>query len=142
MKTRQTETPAYAHARQNAIVSLTNLSDNFQRMLSEPQQPGEASPIHQFVIANHMLTGHIAALSTEEVAGGHSESAELEEMARSITAELQSAEDNLRDTHSRTDDKPVLRAPLANQSLVQLSMIFALAHDIRKISGRLIAVPS
>lgn len=135
--TNETETPAYALARQDAIVSLTNLSDNFQRMLSEPQQTGDATPIHQFVIANHMLTGHIAALSDEQLSPTHIESSELEEMAKAISYELQCAEDNLRTAHAQTDLKPDASAPLASQSLTQLSMIFALAHDIRKIAARL-----
>lgn len=136
LKTGQSETTAYALARQDAIVSLTNLSDNFQRILSEPQQTREATPIHQFVIANHMLTGHIAALSDEEISHDVAETPELEEMAKAISYELQCAEDNVRHSHARTDLTPV-GAPLANQSLTQLSMIYGLAHDIRKISARL-----
>jgi uncharacterized membrane protein YccC len=141
VKSRRTETPAYAHARQDAIVSLTNLSDNFQRMLSEPQQNGKASAIHQFVIANHMITGHIAALSTEKIVQP-AEKTDMEEIAKTISAELQSAEDNLRDPRSQTDDKSNPPTLLSKQSLTQLSMIFALAHDIRKISYRLSSVKS
>lgn len=137
VRTKQTETQAYALARQDAIVSLTNLSDNFQRILSEPQQTGEATPIHQFVIANHMLTGYIAALSDEELTHDVGDTPELEEMAKAITSELQCAEDNIRHSHARTDLSAAIDAPLANQSLTQLSMIHALAHDIRKISARL-----
>lgn len=137
LKKNETETPAYAHARQDAIVSLTNLSDNFQRMLSEPKQTSQATPIHQFVIANHMLTGHIAALSNEEWSAGHGDTNELEEMSKAISYELQCAEDNIRDTHCQTDLKPDESIPLTKQSLTQLSMIFALAHDIRKVSARL-----
>ncbi len=137
LNTENSGTTAYALARQNAIVSLTNLSDNFQRMLSEPQQPANASFIHQFVIANHMLTGYIAALSDESLSGGRSESSELELVSRAITYELQCAEDNLQNTHSRTGLDPATENPLAIQTLTQLSMIFALAHDIRRIAARL-----
>jgi uncharacterized membrane protein YccC len=137
VKSKQSETPAYVVARQEAIVCLTNLSDNFQRMLSEPQQPQNASPIHQFVIANHMLTGHIAALSDESIAPGRNEGHELEELSKAISYELQCAEDNLRHSHSRTDLHASVDPPLSIQSLTQLSMIFDLAHDIRKISARL-----
>ena len=137
VRTKQAETPAYVLARQDAIVSLTNLSDNFQRILSEPQQTDEATPIHQFVIANHMLTGHIAALSDEEITHDVAETPELEEMAKAITYELQCAEDNIRHSHARTDLSLTTEAPLANQSLAQLSMIHALAHDVRKISARM-----
>src|SRR5690606_36852300 len=34
-------TTKYESARQDAVVALTNLSDNFQRMLAEPRQSGE-----------------------------------------------------------------------------------------------------
>lgn len=132
-----TETPAYGLARQDAIVSLTNLSDQFQRMLSEPEQSAQATPIHQFVIANHMLTGHIAALSDEPLPAGAGSSDELEEMARAITYELQCAEDNLRGTHTLTDLNESAHAPLESQALTQLSMTHGLAKDIRKITARL-----
>ena len=139
LKTGQTRTPAYALARQEAIVSLTNLSDAFQRILSEPGQPARATPLHQFVIANHMLTGHIAALSDEELSADKAESPELEEMSKAITSELQCAEDNLRHIQARTDLDPLTEAPLENQSLTHLAMIFSLARDVRKISARLTA---
>ncbi len=141
LKTNQMRTPAYALVRQDAIVSLTNLSDNFQRILSEPGQSAQATPLHQFVIANHMLTGHIAALSNEELSADRAESPELEEMSKAITSELQCAEDNLRHIQARTDLNPVMEAPLENQSLTHLSMIFSLAREIRKISGRLSTTP-
>lgn len=51
-------------ARKNALVALANLSDAFNRMLSEPksQQKG-VEILHQFVVLNHMLTSYIATLS-------------------------------------------------------------------------------
>ena len=130
-------TTAYALARQDAIVCLTNLSDNFQSMLSEPEQSAHGSHIHQFVIANHMLTGHIAALSDESFPPGGTESTELEDLSKAISNELQSAEDNLRHTHSKTDLSPQPDKKLSMQSLTQMSIIFDLAHDIRKISARM-----
>lgn len=137
LKNKHNRTPAYALARQDAIVSLTNLSDNFQRMLSEPGQPANATPVHQFVIANHMLTGHIAALSDEHLPPDMAESPELEEMSKAITGELQSAEDNLRHVQAATDLNPLMEAPLASQSLTHLSMVYALARDIRRICASL-----
>lgn len=134
LHSKQSQTQAYVLARQNAIVSLTNLSEDFQRMLAEPEQAREATPIHQFVIANHMLTGYIAALSDEKLSG--SVNPELEQMSKSVTYELQCAEDNLRHSHSKTDLNPSDEVPLAIQSLTQLSMIYALARDIRKITAR------
>ncbi len=51
-------------ARKNALVALANLSDTFNRMLSEPktQQKG-VEILHQFVVLNHTLTSYIATLS-------------------------------------------------------------------------------
>jgi len=51
-------------ARKNALVALANLSDAFNRMLSEPksQQKGSEA-LHQFVVLNHILTSYIATLS-------------------------------------------------------------------------------
>lgn len=57
-------------ARKNALVALANLSDAFNRMLSEPksQQKG-IKQIHKFVVLNHMLTSYIAGLSAYLKAG-------------------------------------------------------------------------
>jgi uncharacterized membrane protein (TIGR01666 family) len=50
-------------ARKNALVSLANLSDAFNRMLSEPKsKQKEIEHLHQFVVLNHRLTSHIATL--------------------------------------------------------------------------------
>lgn len=51
-------------ARKNALVALANLSDAFNRMLSEPktQQQG-IEMLHQFVVLTHTITSYIAALS-------------------------------------------------------------------------------
>lgn len=50
--------------RKNAFVALANLSDAFNRMLSEPKQKQLGiKEISQFVVLNHRLTSHIATLS-------------------------------------------------------------------------------
>ncbi len=51
-------------ARKQAFVSLANLGDNFQRMISEPKnkQP-KLALYHQFVVTSHTLTSYIASLS-------------------------------------------------------------------------------
>lgn len=55
---------SYKIARKDAFVALANLSDIFQRMLSEPksQQP-KLPQYHQFVTTSHMLSSYIASLS-------------------------------------------------------------------------------
>ncbi|WP_018676168.1 FUSC family protein [Riemerella columbina] len=54
----------YRLLRKNAIIALANLSDNFQRMLSDPKtQQKKLEDIHQFVTTSHLLTAYIASLS-------------------------------------------------------------------------------
>lgn len=54
----------YKISRKEAFVALANLSDTFQRMISEPKSQTKYLPqYHQFVAANHMLSSHIASLS-------------------------------------------------------------------------------
>ena len=54
----------YKLSRKNAFVALANLSDAFNRMLSEPKSKQKnIRDLHQFVVSNHMLTSHIATLS-------------------------------------------------------------------------------
>lgn len=50
--------------RKDAIISLANLSDNFQRMLSDPKhQQTKLELVHQFVNTSHMATAYIASLA-------------------------------------------------------------------------------
>lgn len=50
-------------ARKNTLVALANLSDAFNRMLSEPKNQQEGiEMIHQFVVLSHTLTSYIATL--------------------------------------------------------------------------------
>ena len=58
----------YKFLRKETYVNLANLSDAFQRMLSEPKskQQHEAE-LHQLVVSNHVLASHVAALSAYRV---------------------------------------------------------------------------
>jgi uncharacterized membrane protein (TIGR01666 family) len=50
--------------RKDSWVSLANLTDAFNRMLSEPKsKQRNIREIHQFVVSNHMLTSYIATLA-------------------------------------------------------------------------------
>ena len=56
---------SYKLSRKNAFVALANLSDAFSRMLAEPKSKQKNSKqLYQFVVLNHMLTSHIATLSS------------------------------------------------------------------------------
>jgi uncharacterized membrane protein (TIGR01666 family) len=59
------ESKQYKLARKEAFVALANLSDGFNRMLSEPNSKQKnIAFLHPFVVSQHMLTSHIASLST------------------------------------------------------------------------------
>lgn len=54
----------YKIKRKNSIISLANLSDNFQRMLSDPKnQQKKLEFVHQFVTTSHLITAYTASLS-------------------------------------------------------------------------------
>lgn len=51
-------------ARQQALTALANVSDAFNRMLSEPKRfQKNTEQIYRFVVLNHILTSHFSALS-------------------------------------------------------------------------------
>ena len=57
-------TQDYKLTRKAAIIDLANLSDNFQRMISDPKnQQKKLEHIHQFVITSHLITAYIASFS-------------------------------------------------------------------------------
>lgn len=58
------ETQVYKMNRKEAVVTLANLSDNFQRMLSDPKdQQKNLELVHQFVNTSHLFTAYTASLS-------------------------------------------------------------------------------
>jgi uncharacterized membrane protein (TIGR01666 family) len=82
----------YKLSRKRAYVSLANLSDAFNRMLSEPRSKQKnVQAMHQFVVSNHMLTSHIATLAyyvPSPAAGKPSPgAAELPTVAGSVSAD-------------------------------------------------------
>ncbi|HEX5026274.1 MAG TPA: FUSC family protein, partial [Agriterribacter sp.] len=59
------EVIAHKVARKEAYVALANLSDAFQRLLSEPKKNNKQPQLlHHLVVSNHMLTSHIATLAS------------------------------------------------------------------------------
>jgi uncharacterized membrane protein (TIGR01666 family) len=79
--------------RKDAIIAMANLSDNFQRMLSDPKkQRLKMEEYHQFVATSHMLTSYIASLSTyAQMSGDPSHAEEFEPMIRQIDRQFQVA---------------------------------------------------
>lgn len=61
---KEVATQTYKMIRKDAVVSLANLSDNFQRMLSDPKdQQKNLEFVHQFVTTAHLFTAYAASLS-------------------------------------------------------------------------------
>ncbi|UOU96949.1 hypothetical protein MUU74_10630 [Chryseobacterium daecheongense] len=59
-----TDIEDYKVKRKNAIIALANLSDNFQRMISEPKnQQKKLEVVHQFVATSHLITAYTASFS-------------------------------------------------------------------------------
>lgn len=79
--------------RKDAIIAIANLSDNFQRMLSEPKkQQIKLTEYHQFVATSHMLTSYIASLSTyAQTVGENYQFAEFKPMISQIERQFEAA---------------------------------------------------
>jgi len=127
----------YNAARNEAIVALTNLSDNFQQMLAEPEQSLQYPETHQFVIASHTLISRISALTPKDF--GHPEVAE--KIIEQITDALQKAEANLNteisDLHSLTENSLHPEHITTLPALHPLSIILSLSKDIKTITTKL-----
>jgi uncharacterized membrane protein (TIGR01666 family) len=82
-----------ASSRKEAFVALANISDNFQRMLSEPKgQQLNVQHFHQFVSSTHMLTSHIASLSYYAQRFGNKYAAEdFEPMVKQVRLQFKKA---------------------------------------------------
>ena len=58
------EIEEYKLIRKDSLINLANLSDNFQRMISDPKsQQKKQEIVHQFVATSHLLLAYIASLS-------------------------------------------------------------------------------
>ncbi len=124
---RSDEFKAFNKARNEAVVALTNLSDNFQRILTEPKRVRQAEQLHQFVIASHILNGHIAALSQQKIPAEYLQTEEARRLIGLIRLEL-GEENNL------FKEETVPESTVTSQ---QLSVIYTLAHEIRLISVKM-----
>lgn len=80
----------YKVKRKNAIISLANLSDNFQRMISEPKnQRKKLEVVHQFVATSHLVTAYTASLSQYSKNEEKYPEIDADSWSRKIEAELQ-----------------------------------------------------
>ncbi|EJL70054.1 FUSC family membrane protein [Chryseobacterium populi] len=80
----------YKVKRKNAIISLANLSDNFQRMISEPKnQQKKLEVVHQFVATSHLITAYTASLSQYSKSERKYPEIDAESWSRKIESEMQ-----------------------------------------------------
>lgn len=81
----------YKLARKQAYVHNANLAGAFQRMLAEPKaKQKNITELHQFVVASHMLSSHIATLAS--YAGTHAQQYPIPELPAIIQATLKQLE--------------------------------------------------
>lgn len=107
--------------RKEAIIAMANLSDNFQRMLSEPKkQQVKMEEHHQFVATSHMLTSYIASLSTYAQTVGQSYlSDEFKPMIRQIDRQFETAIKVL-DGETNIGTEVIKESLPQNQKLIEL----------------------
>ncbi|MBP6577787.1 MAG: FUSC family protein, partial [Chryseobacterium sp.] len=75
--------------RKNAIIDLANLSDNFQRMISDPKnQQRKLETVHQFVTTTHLITAYTASLSQYAKSGHEFPEIDFQNWKIKISAEL------------------------------------------------------
>ena len=105
--------------RKDAFVALANLSDTFQRMLSEPKNNSEKlSHYHQFVSTNHLLSSYIASLSYyAQRAAGKYVSPDFQPLITQIDQHFEIAEDVLQ--HHQTTKASQVKPVMANGPRIQ-----------------------
>lgn len=96
----------YKIKRKNAIISLANLSDNFQRMISDPKpQQKKLEFVHQFVTTSHLITAYIASLSQYSKSKESYPEIDAERWIKKIEAEMQKSINLLNDEKIDNDLK-------------------------------------
>jgi uncharacterized membrane protein YccC len=129
-----TQSDAYKLARKDAVVALTNLSANFQHVLSEPSHTKQSEQLHQFVIANHLLMGYMVALSKEKIPKETISDPGIQFLLQDVHNELAIAEANLLSANETTAGNA--NGGQAFQGPATLLMIDSLAREIAVISSK------
>jgi uncharacterized membrane protein YccC len=107
----------YKLNRKDAFVALANLSDIFQRMLSEPKtKQKKIEHYHQFVATNHTLTSYIASLSYYAQRSGNTfASPDFIPLIQQIDKQFETAIDVIQNhTHASTIPSDV-SSPISNK---------------------------
>jgi len=98
----------YRMRRKDAIISLANLSDSFQRLLSDPKnQQKKMESVHQFVTTSHLITAYTASLAQYSQSPHHFSEIDFENWERKILAELSHTLDLLTGRESQPDSERI-----------------------------------
>ncbi len=128
-------------SRKNAFIELANLSDTFQRMMSEPKrQRVKLEDFHQFVATSHMLTSYIASLSTYAQTVGH------KYQITAFTPRIRKIKRNLGDAADIVEGRYVERTVVIRQPTPQneqlLEMLASIKKEIRETGREGVRDPS
>ncbi len=109
----------YKVARKEAFVALANLSDHFQRMLSEPKSKQlNFEEYHQFVATSHLLTSHIASLSYyAQRSGPQYASVDFHPLIEQVDSKFRQAGSILNDSNTTIPDQQVHEDPIRQKVL-------------------------
>lgn len=131
LKRNPLHTRQYNGTRNEAIVTLTNLSDSFQQMLAEPGRGERAPMVHQFVIASHLLTSRISSL----LESGFTETDDSMQLSNKITDNLQHAISNLESIEIHPEGIQQTSSSYL-PALHPLALIYSISRDIRTITSK------
>ena len=107
----------YKMSRKEAIISLANLSDNFQKMLSDPKdQQKNLENIHLFVTTAHLFTAYVASLSQYALKGENYSEIDLSGWKNKINNELIIAKSILE--NEKPDEKNTLSLEISTADQV------------------------
>lgn len=128
------------HHRKEAIIALANVSDAFQKMMSEPRrQRVKLEDFHQFVATSHMLTSYIASLSTYAQSGGSRFD------IRGFAPKIREIDRNLTTAISIVEGKQIERTEVIKQALPQneqlMQMLSLVKKEIRETGREEVADP-
>ncbi|GAA4431292.1 FUSC family protein [Ravibacter arvi] len=122
------------HHRKEAVIALANVSEAFQKMMSEPKkQRVKLEDFHQFLATSHMLTSYMASLSSyAQNVGGKFDAAGFVPKIREINRNLDTAVTIVKRT--QVDRIDVIKQALPqNEQLIQ--MLAAIRKEVRE-TGR------
>lgn len=124
---REIRLEALRHTRKEALIALANVSDVFQKMMSEPKkQRVKLEDLHQFVATSHMLTSYVASLSTyAQTVGAKFEPGGFAPKIREISRNLASAV-------SIVEGNQVERVEVIRQALPQNEQLIRMLATIKK----------